>query len=396
MKKLLGFILVLICVETLAQQRRIIAYNLFERTSDTLLTTEFDSTLLREKTDYYSGKYDSEYNLLSIEIPTENIFPGSQFTFKKRASDDYEINKFPIRTSVKLFKWENDSLKSKCSGCIISRKHVLTACHCVAPLYKDSLLYDSMYISPAFNNGLASSEFEGSWVKKIYLFQNWNSTIDFSILELENPVGENTGWISIGFDSDNEDLLNGMFYKFTYPATTIPEIDPGTYNGDTLYYGYGLADYAGDNNIMIMHTTAIPGESGSSLIKIENETKYTGYGVLSFSANMNHCRLTNWKFFAIKDIIKGELSSYEDIIETVDQILIYPNPANTLLHIKLTDDLKINEISLFNSMGRKVNYKDCMSVENTLDISELPAGIYFIILEGNNGRIVRKIIKSER
>jgi hypothetical protein len=78
-------------------------------------------------------------------------------------------------------------------------------------------------------------------------------------------------------------LLDGIFYKFSYPASTIPALDSNSYNGDTLYYGYGIADIVNENNFGVMHTNGIPGESGSSLIKIENNKTYTSYWIFEKS-----------------------------------------------------------------------------------------------------------------
>ncbi len=272
MKNLLILILFLIGFKSIAQDRKILGFDLFEGTVDTLSIPDFDTTIVEEHTNYFKGFINNDFNCLSENIPTENIYEGVNFTKKKQASLDYDINKYPIRTSVKLFKWENDSLKSKCSGSMISRKHVLTAGHCVAYTNKDSLLNDSLFVSPVFDNGEYNINFESSRVKKVYIFENWTFHEDFSILELEKPIGENTGWISIGFNSDDLSIIDGIFYKFSYPAKYKPQIDPLEYNGDTLYYGYGQINLVQENSISVGgQASGIPGESGSSLIKIKKK-----------------------------------------------------------------------------------------------------------------------------
>ncbi len=371
-----------------------LSYNLFDGTVDTIDLSDFDTTIVEQHTNYFIGTIDNDLNTLNEEVPIENIYTGSNFTRKKQASTEYDINDFPIRTSVKLFKWENDSLKSNCSGSIISRKHVLTACHCVAYLNHDSLLYDSLYVSPVFDNGEFNTIFQGSWVKRIYIFENWNFGKDFSILELENPIGDNTGWVSIGFESDDINLLDGIFYKFSYPAISLPQIDPNSYNGDTLYYGYGLADIANENSIMIDGASGIPGESGSSIIKIKNDNSYISYGVLSFSSNLNHCKLTNWKYFALKEIIKNDLNLSTPELKFMDNLSIYPNPVNDMIHISLPEKLKNNTLSVLNSQGRIIKVQSNTSCEIELNLSDLPIGIYLLRIESENRIVVGKMIKS--
>lgn len=396
MRKILFYILLLLTSKGFSQEQKILSFDLVSGSVDTLEIPIFDTSIQHEITNYSTGVWDSCFCNLNSTAPTENTYPNSNFTRKKQVSIDYDINCFPIRTSVKLFKWENDSIKNLCSGIMISTKHILTAAHCVANMNENTLRNDSIFICPVFDNGEANPNFECSWVKKVFFFENWGtSQTDFSVLELEAPVGEKTGWVSIGFDSDETSLLDGIFYKFSYPVITMPVFDPNIYNGDTLYYNYGIVDFASEHKLGISNTNGIIGESGSSLVKVSNNQNYTSYGVLTYSYNLMHSRLTNWKYFALKSIIINDLAlGVPKIPHQNFDISIFPNPTSDFLNISYLDNHMLNRINLFDANGKKVIERDFSSNEIRFDLSSLPPGLYFLIASSGDRRVVKKIIKS--
>lgn len=388
----------LLISKAFSQEQKILSFDLINGVADTLEIKEFDTLIQKEETSYNTGTYDSCTCILNSTPPTDHVFPNSSFTKKRQASKDYKLNCFPIRTSVKIYKWENDSLKNLCSGVFISGRHVLTAAHCVANFNENSLRSDSLFICPVFDNGEPNPNFECSWVKKVFFFENYNpGQTDFSVLELETPVGKETGWLSIGFDSDETSILDGIFYKFSYPAVTIPALDSNEYNGDTLYYNYGIVDIAHEHKLGISNTVGLPGESGSSLIKVRNEEAYTSYGVLSYSTNLTHNRLTNWKYFALKSIIINDINiGLPEVAPEKNHISIFPNPTSGYLTVSCQDYHALYKIDLFSVNGEKLMEKIFFTKEIRLDLSGLQQGSYLLIVSAGNSRIIKRVIKLKQ
>jgi uncharacterized repeat protein (TIGR03803 family) len=70
----------------------------------------------------------------------------------------------------------------------------------------------------------------------------------------------------------------------------------------------------------------------------------------------------------------------------------YPNPTNATISLKYNDNLSVEKIQLFNTIGGLV--KVFKSSIKELDIKHLPTGLYILRVDTNKGVISKKIIKE--
>ncbi|MBI9039536.1 MAG: T9SS type A sorting domain-containing protein [Bacteroidales bacterium] len=70
---------------------------------------------------------------------------------------------------------------------------------------------------------------------------------------------------------------------------------------------------------------------------------------------------------------------------SINEILIYPNPANDIINISSTDEIK--NVSIFNYVGQKIFNGN----SNQINSSNFETGIYLIRIETNNGIETQKI-----
>jgi len=373
--------------------KKVLIYDFLNERYDSIPPVIYDETIVRDKTEFNLGNYNLNTLELEQSPPIDNVFDNSQYTKKRQASLDYDIESYPIRTSIKLFTVENDTLKNLCSGNMVSDRHLITATHCLNnELHEDSILVDSLYACPIYDNGLFSNVFDCSYVSKAYFFPEWwKGRSDMAILELEESIGAQTGWLSIGFEEEDEILADGIFYKFSFPVRTIPFLDSLEYNGDTLYYNYGVVDQFLEDGIRIFNTIAVYGESGSSIIKVENDNDYTAYGTLNYAQNSSHSRITAIKYYAYQNVIKNNLQLLP--INESDENVIYPNPVVSKFGFKNLLLENIREVEIHNCWGQKIYSTTKLELDYEIDVSWLIKGIYIVKVKTHDTIYVNKILK---
>jgi len=285
------------------QNSPILSFDLGQQKFDKIAVVLNLDSLSHENTSHNIGSFDNEVEFLEDVPSINNLYPNTEYTKKRKTQIDYEKTKFPIRTSVKLFSIVNGELIDLCSESFISEKHILTAAHCFVEINSNTVTVDSILICPVYDEGEFSLDFDCSLGHKIYFIDNWNySNEDIAIMELDEPIGVKTGWLSIGFNKSSDFFDDGIYYKFSYPSVFLPSVDSTEYNGDTLYYNYGEIRQFGNFHLGVNGAIAIPGESGSSITQIENDTSYISYGVL-VQGNYTHIKIRDWMYFIFKSII---------------------------------------------------------------------------------------------
>lgn len=89
--------------------------------------------------------------------------------------------------------------------------------------------------------------------------------------------------------------------------------------------------------------------------------------------------------FVSRDSISGLTTAKEG-----DEISVFPNPAGDQITITNLTSEQI-EVSVFNSLGAPV-YSTSMSGRLNMNTSEWPAGIYYLVMTGSDGRNVQQIV----
>ncbi|MCL2040747.1 MAG: agmatine deiminase family protein [Bacteroidales bacterium] len=87
------------------------------------------------------------------------------------------------------------------------------------------------------------------------------------------------------------------------------------------------------------------------------------------------------------------LYAYQTITGIVDPkmsvLYIYPNPAQNVIHVYYNDDSPI-KAHIYNVLGQQLKETTLTKEVNTIDIQELPGGVYFLKIGGNAFKFIKR------
>jgi len=372
-----------------------IVYDITSQTASVIPPVSFDTTIAFEQTTFSVGSLVNQVPL-SLTPPASNLFSGSQFSDIERAELFYNATDYPVRTAIHLFRYKNDTLGGCCSGIMVRKNLVLTAAHCIRT-YAGVWTGDSTFVAPAFDNGAIQLNLPNSMVKKYYLFKNYydgSGAPDIALLELKEPIGEQTGWVGMGFHKDTSFYSNNVFHKLSYPAFVSPFDSTKVYNGDTLYYNYGKISNMG-NSLVVNSAQAngIPGQSGSSFFYTDNSNYYS-VGVMVFSSHYNHSRISNNVFYQFKNIIDNYATTIPENLSSISPLNIYPNPSSDYITIENIPQNKDAILTVYNIHGQSLIQQHTNKTSVQLNVSGLSKGLYFVKLNYKNTVMTTKFVKE--
>ena len=104
------------------------------------------------------------------------------------------------------------------------------------------------------------------------------------------------------------------------------------------------------------------------------------------------------------EILNTEWEKVEQILNVqhqtsnLNRISIYPNPATNELNLKLPNSSSINVVSILDFQGRIMMEKPLEKNEHSIDVSELPSGVYLLRVQSNDSKEVyfQKLILNSK
>ena len=69
---------------------------------------------------------------------------------------------------------------------------------------------------------------------------------------------------------------------------------------------------------------------------------------------------------------------------------MYPNPASDIVQLKFPVGIENNKVEIFDILGKQIKVN--LSEENTIDVSKLPSGAYFVSITADDSKVTKKLI----
>ncbi|MEI6854172.1 MAG: glycosyl hydrolase family 18 protein [Bacteroidota bacterium] len=118
-------------------------------------------------------------------------------------------------------------------------------------------------------------------------------------------------------------------------------------------------------------------------------------GMMTWSINWDAVATCNGAYAYATNYqnIFGTTTSTEQTSDNPDKLLIYPNPAASILNIECPQYQNLN-VSISNMIGEQVIQRVIKGSKEAVDISSLPSGLYVVKVLGEDWTGERKLIKE--
>jgi len=191
----------------------------------------------------------------------------------------------------------------------------------------------------------------------------------------------------------------GTSHNFDKTKLVSPVLNLSGVNSPTVSFYYINKLWGSDQNwLRVFYRTSATAAWVQLAEFHSNITAWTSSGSIGLPPTTYQIAIeceTDYGYSTLVDalVVSGANLSVSDVKKTVkSSISYYPNPAQNVLNYKSSE--KVSQITVYNSVGQKIQYHKTDSDQGRLDVSALPSGTYIVTGETALGTETFKMIKK--
>jgi uncharacterized protein YjdB len=170
------------------------------------------------------------------------------------------------------------------------------------------------------------------------------------------------------------------------PGTPSPAAPSGGYCTNRTFTLLGIPSGGTWSNTGVISVTA-GGEVSTGTI--------AGVGSVAYSiTNANGCVNTRTISNNVVVCAPRGLRPNSAVLNSDNEIVVYPNPAKSFIQIQLNKLVGKGDITIADLTGKVIHTQILSLGTNTIDITNLSNGMYFVTYTSNNERVVKRFIKN--
>jgi hypothetical protein len=245
------------------------------------------------------------------------------------------------------------------------------------------------YVSATSNNQLTLVNLKNGNNTNVFTF-NLAFNPNLTCVEVDDAAYSTSNWTNIP--------SGASFSESCITAPNAPTNLVVTLVGNDVTLSW--QDNSNDETGFEVRAPQILGDTTSTWNQVHTTgANFTTTTIGTSSANGLYCyKVRAFKFSAgnyvysdyteVECVQKGDITNINDIYETNETIAVYPNPTNNQINFSTQTN-----VQLINVIGKIIADKKNV---NMLDLSDQPAGTYFLTLTDNQGQVIQrsKILKQ--
>lgn len=210
---------------------------------------------------------------------------------------------------------------------------------------------------------------------------------DGSIDSTFNEYGYSVYETNMGGDNKVRDMLLQPDGKIILSGKVM--------NRDTRKYNFGLmrlhtngqedSTFGVNGRLLTAPNGWAEANADLSKIILQNDSKILGLGTSNTGAGIYTTYSTIVRYY-------GNGKTNISTLSLEHQFALYPNPASTFMHILVPNTTSIEYLSISNMQGQLLNSWTKASISNSIDVSNLANGVYFVSITIDGNTSYQKII----